>query len=144
MKKFLYFIFICTLCVGFTACGGDDEPEPEKPFTWNGDWNDPNDPNYKPEGYNPIQGDWVNVDDISDMLSFSSDRVMYGLTLKPNGKYEVVINLGKYEINNKAFRYGPEGFMAQLYKIENNILSIKLVLKEGDEQEWKRYARHEK
>jgi hypothetical protein len=129
--------------MGFVSCGGDDNDNPEN-FVWGGDWNDPNDPNYKPEGYNPIQGDWVNVDDISDMLSFSSDRVMYGLTLKPNGKYEVVINLGKYEINNKAFRYGPEGFMAQLYKIENNVLSIKLVLKEGDEQEWKRYARHEK
>ncbi|SBW06066.1 hypothetical protein [uncultured Dysgonomonas sp.] len=144
MKKFLYFIFICSLCVGFAACGGDDD-NPEN-FVWGGDWNDPNDSHYeKYQGkYNPIEGDWKNIDDASDILRFSSDRMMYSLTLKPNGNYETAMHLGKYEINNKAFRYGPEGFMTQLYKIENNVLSIKLVFKEGDEQKWRGYTRFNK
>ena len=54
MKKLLTLLLLATLCV---ACSSDDDPKSET-FVWNGDWNDPKDPNYKPEGYNPIEGEW--------------------------------------------------------------------------------------
>lgn len=143
MKKFLYFIFICSLCVGFAACGGDDD-NPEN-FVWGGDWNDPNDSHYeKYQGkYNPIEGDWKNIDDASDMLSFSSNRVMSFLGVRPNGEYYAILSL-EYIINNKSFsqgkEYNPETFgNTYLYKIENNTLSIKQI--QPVTEEWKKYKK---
>lgn len=121
MKKFLYFIFICILCVGFTACGGDDDPK-EDEFVWNGNWNDPNDKNYKPEGYNPIQGVWRRNDDPERGLYFTEDCKRYRVLFYDDGTYEIERGESgtKYEINNTAFRYS----INQTFKweIEGNIL----------------------
>ena len=57
MKKLFYIPLLLSLCFSFSACGGDDDDEDDNnEFVWNGDWNDPNDPNFKKEGYNPIKG----------------------------------------------------------------------------------------
>lgn len=103
MKKFLYFIFICSLCVGFAACGGDDDDDNDE-FVWNGDWNDPNDPNYKGY-YNPIEGDWINVDKLTHRLIFDKKFVYSGASYKEStGKWEISVTADKYTINNTAFK----------------------------------------
>lgn len=106
MKKLLYFLFICSLCMGFVSCGGDDEPEPEpeKPFTWNGDWNDPNDKNYKPEGYNPIEGVWQLEKDKTRGFRFSNRLELYIVSFLTDGKYTESLNNDRYEINDTAYR----------------------------------------
>lgn len=122
MKKFLYFIFICTLCVGFTACGEDDDPKEEE-FLWNGDWNDPNDRNYKPEGYNPIQGIWKR--DNERGLYFSEDRIAYDVYFLSNGSYVIENGSGsgsKYTINNTAFKYSHSQNTIFKWSIKDNIL----------------------
>ncbi|MDR1504879.1 MAG: hypothetical protein LBT43_20715, partial [Prevotella sp.] len=127
MKKFLYFIFICILCVGFTACGGDDEPEPEpeKPFTWNGDWNDSNDPNYKPEGYNPIEGDWQLLKDPDIRMIFTKDfvinRAIYDVDYKI---WKTSVWAESYAINDIGIKYTHSNALSiDEYKIikENDI-----------------------
>lgn len=125
MKKFLYFIFICTLCVGFTACGGDDDDPKEEEFVWNGDWNDPNDRNYKPEGYNPIQGVWQRDDDPERGFYFSEDCVECDVTFFDNGTYVIASNpifCAKYIINNTAFRYTSAIELTYKWEIEDNTL----------------------
>ncbi|MBF0647739.1 MULTISPECIES: hypothetical protein [Dysgonomonas] len=137
MKKFLYFIFICTLCVGFTACGGDDDDPKEEEFVWNGNWNDPNDKNYKPEGYNPIQGVWQRDDDPSIGMYLSKDFKDYYVTFYSNGEYKIEsVFKDNYQINNTAFRYSPN----EVYKweIENNKL---YTLPVGTYKEWVSYTK---
>lgn len=77
MKKL--FLLLLVLPLAFFACGDDDDnngkdpKDPDKmtieeymkedrPFKWNGDWNDPDHPKYKPEyatkKYNPLVGVW--------------------------------------------------------------------------------------
>lgn len=137
MKKFLYFIFICTLCVGFTACGGDDDDPKEEEFVWNGDWNDPNDRNYKPEGYNPIQGVWQRDDDPSIGMYLSEDFKDYYVTFYSNGEYKIgAVFSDNYQINNTAFRYSPSRVFK--WEIENNKL---YTLPVGIYKEWVSYTK---
>lgn len=125
MKKLLYFLFICSLCMGFVSCGGDDEPDPEpEKFVWNGDWNDPNDPNYKPEGYNPIEGLWRGTKRPEYGLYFSKDFKMYGVTFFENDQY-IIDKSGTgidYIINDKAFREGYTPIYR--YEIKDNKLYL--------------------
>lgn len=125
MKKLLYFLFICSLCMGFVSCGGDDEPEPEpEKFVWNGDWNDPNDPNYKPEGYNPIEGLWRGDNNDKYGLYFSKDFKRYGVTFFENDQY-IIDKSGmgsSYTINDKAYRYFDTS--AYRYEVKDDKLHL--------------------
>lgn len=109
MKKFIYFIFICSLSLGFAGCGGDDDEE-DNTFVWNGDWNDPNDPNYKPEGYNPIHGLWRSKDDGNKGYYFGESQSAWTATFKENGtvdRVRISPNEG-YMINNTAVKMKDE------------------------------------
>ena len=58
MKKLFYILLFTTLTFGAYSCGSDDQNEPSLEFD---DWNDKRSPNYKPEGYNPIEGEWLEL-----------------------------------------------------------------------------------
>ncbi|WP_051697574.1 hypothetical protein [Prevotella sp. 10(H)] len=107
MKKFLYFIFICSLCVGFAGCGSDDDNNDDGDdngkFVWNGNWNDENDPNYKPEGYNPIEGLWKNIN-APRGIYFSKDFDAYVVTFYDDGTYKKSLWRENYIINNTGYR----------------------------------------
>lgn len=122
MKKFLPFIFLFSLSFVFFSCGGDDENDKPEPFVWGGDWNDPDDPNYKPEyggKYNPIQGLWKSTKDNSHGLYFSKDfrfhDAVFSLT---NDRYVIEGKGLPYIINDKAMKYGSVDMWQ--YKIEGN------------------------
>jgi len=120
MKKLLSLILLLTLSFTFTSCGDSDE---EEKFVWGGDWNNPDDPNYKPqyEGkYNPIQGLWKADWDKEEGIYFSEDFKVYSVIFYPNGLYKKELFRDKYIINDKAFTYVPNEIWR--YKIENNKL----------------------
>ena len=124
MKKLLSIILLLSLSVAFYSCGGDMEEETKKPqeFVWNGDWNDPNDPNFKPEGYNPIEKVWRFNWDTDRGICFSEDFKVYNVYFHPNGKYTMVLWYDKYSINDKAFMFNPLSSDIYRYKIENGRL----------------------
>ncbi|WP_165045002.1 hypothetical protein [Dysgonomonas sp. ZJ709] len=151
MKKLFYFTLLFTLCLGFTACGDDKENEPiiepEKPFVWNGDWNDPNDPNYKKDGYNPIRGDWHSQDDLNMRIIFTSDFVMnIAFYDKIYKKWNVnQFSTDKYIINDNGIRY--------IRNISQHTEEYKIIKENGEEvlmmryqfpadKEWQRYKRY--
>lgn len=130
MKK-IFYIFLSSFLL--TACGSDDNypaPNPDPtPSDWNGDWNDKNDKNYKPEGYNPIEGEWqaysLNGKEYTDhyYIKFSSDLNMSESKVKPaEDKDPTYPDLKKYVINNTAFRVGKDNFYK--YNIKNNVLTL--------------------
>ncbi|MBB4037547.1 hypothetical protein GGR21_003464 [Dysgonomonas hofstadii] len=125
MKKFICFIFICSLSLGFVACGGDDDEEDndKDKFTWNGDWNDPSDPNYKPEEYNPIEGKWRNKNDKTKGYEFTEGRAAYSLVLYENGSEDGIRISpdGGYMINNTAFKTKDEIWAYKLDKAGNTL-----------------------
>lgn len=100
------------------------EEEMKKPqeFVWNGDWNDPADPNFKPEGYNPIKGVWRFNWDTDRGICFSEDFKVYNVYFHPNGKYTMELRYDKYSINDKAFMYNPLSSDIRRYRIENGRL----------------------
>ncbi len=124
MKKLLSIILLLSLFVTFYSCGGDMEEETRKPqeFVWNGDWNDPDDPNFKPEGYNPIKGVWRFNWDTDRGICFSEDFKVYDVYFHPNGKYTMELWYDKYSINDKAFMFNPLSSDIYRYKIENGRL----------------------
>lgn len=146
MKKFLYFIFICTLCVGFTACGEDDEPEPEpeKPFTWNGDWNDPNDENYYGSYYNPIEGVWQSVENSRLRLIFTKDFVMNRAIYDVDYKvWNTSVWAESYIINDTGIKYiHANSRYIEEYRLvtENNIQYLEL--RYDTTNEWSRYRQY--
>lgn len=99
------------------------EEETKKPqeFVWNGDWNDPNDPNFKPEGYNPIEGVWRFNWDTDRGICFSEDFKVYIMYISIPME-SILWNCGekKYIINDKAFKNLPNEIYR--YKIENGRL----------------------
>lgn len=123
MKKLLSIILLLSLSVAFYSCGGDMEEETKKPqeFVWNGDWNDPNDPNFKPEGYNPIKGVWRRVNTTLG-LQFTEDFKAYELTFYSFDGYDKRY-MNRYTINDKAYR--TDGTVTTYrYKIEGNVLTV--------------------
>ncbi|MFT4170454.1 MAG: hypothetical protein QM653_15150 [Dysgonomonas sp.] len=130
MKK-IFYIFLFSFLL--TACGSDDNypaPNPDPtPSDWNGDWNDKNDKNYKPEGYNPIEGEWqaysLNGKEYTDhyYIKFSDKRYMYEYTKKPaEGKDPVFNSFREYIINDKAFKAKTDLYYT--YNLKNNILTL--------------------
>lgn len=142
MKKLFAFTLICSICLSFMACGSDDDDEKKddkEKFVWNGDWNDPNDPNYYGGYYNPIEGDWQSLTKPHLRLVYDRNFAAYRLILnETTGKWEKSVLDSKYKINNTAF---TERMSYCLYKIkiEDNIkyLYIKYTF-----TEWRKYREY--
>ena len=96
MKKLLTLLLLATL---FVACSSDDDPKSET-FVWNGDWNDPADPNYKPQGYNPIEGEWMD-DEVNQFRIIFGGDLTYS-TYRTD--QESASNSGYFQINDKAYK----------------------------------------
>ena len=143
MKKLLSIILLLSLSIAFYSCGDDMEEEMKKPqeFVWNGDWNDPADPNFKPEGYNPIQGVWRSDKDETKGVCFSEDFKCYIVTFYSNGLYGKTLFRSKYTINDKAYSLDPPTREFWRYKIENG--KFKTTPDLNDDSDWRSYTRVE-
>lgn len=103
MKKLFYILLFTTLTFGAYSCGSDDENEPPLEFD---DWNDKRSPNYKPEGYNPLEGEWLEqgspkptfkiifTKDFEDQYSYLGNSRNWGT---PH-------TIGTYKINDKEYK----------------------------------------
>lgn len=134
MNKLLSLILLLSLSLAFYSCGSDDDNDEPGKFVWGGDWNDPDDPNYKPEyegKYNPIQGLWRRDDDNRFGVYFSEDFVGYIAYFYPNGGYTKE-GPREYIINDKAYRYDLSIINTHRYKIINNKLYIYSELNSDD------------
>ncbi len=146
MKKILHLILICTLCAGFVACGDDDKDEPEKetPFTWKGDWNDPENPDFKPDGYNPIVGDWISVADPELRIEFTDKRVMKQIVYKTYEGWITRIWAEKYEINDIGIRYinGDSRHVEEYKLIKENGQEYLTMRYQLPADKWVKYKRY--
>jgi hypothetical protein len=79
------------------ACDDD-----EKEYNWRGDWNNPSDANYKPAGYNPVQGLWKIG---SRGIFFSKEFRMHNVAFQSDGTYQIDLFKDVYMINDEALRY---------------------------------------
>ena len=103
MKKLFYILLFTTLTFGAYSCGSDHENEPPLEFD---DWNDKRSPNYKPEGYNPIEGEWLELGPPNPifMRIYNKDFKELYCTKSDNGKWNEPRTLGTYKINDKEFK----------------------------------------
>jgi len=121
------------------ACGSDDDDEKKddkEKFVWNGDWNDPNDPNYYGGYYNPIEGGWQLLTKPYTRLyfgkDFSSSHIVYNSS---TAKWEKSIISSHYKINNTAF---TERLSYCLYKIKIED-GVKYLYIRYHTTEWRKY-----
>lgn len=110
MKKLFWFIPLIFLMLSSCSDDNNDNEDDPLPQNWKGDWNDPSDPNYKPDGYNPIEGEWLvtkrnNADFDKFVLNKFTDKFMWRQCLSEpeSGKDPVYITGVEYMINNEAF-----------------------------------------
>lgn len=132
MKKLLSILLILSLSFAFYSCKDDNEFELEK-YVWGGDWNDPDDPKYKPEyggKYNPIQGLWQASWDNTYGLYFSEKFDYYQVQFYTNGSYHLFL-LYHYDINDSALRYERA---YNRYIIEGDKLYVYLSLNDPNEE----------
>jgi len=120
MKKLFWLFFAFALTMGFSACGGSDEEEiiDEDQFTWNGDWNDPNDPKYFGGYYNPLEGTWIN-DKGTVKFTYTNDFKIYRYQYnKDISIWESELLSSKYIINDIGLFYTTiTGKYTEEYKI---------------------------
>ena len=144
MKKLLPLLLSLSLLFTFSACGdNEDEPkkEEEKPFVWEGDWNDPNDPNYKAEyggKYNPIKGTWVLLKTPTLRFTYTEDFIYINeIYNKGTGNWDITISPEKYKINGTAFEYWwGIGRHIEKYKIVKENGKIHLLMMFPSDKEW--------
>lgn len=131
-------ILLALFLLGFVvACSDDDNGKidigPIPLSEWTGSWNDPSHPNYRPDGYNPLEGKWkmikenglpVNKDN-KCLYEFTSDFI---LKIYKNEAYQSGNN---YQLNNEQvyiFRFTADKDVLYKYRfqMENgvNILII--------------------
>lgn len=133
MKKILAFILLFSLSFAMVSCGSDDDE-----YEWRGNWNDPNDKNYKPEGYNPIEGMWKAG---TTGFYFSKDFKVYKVEYKSDGSYQMELFTDVYIINDDAFYLTIERVIKR-YRLDaaKDVLSITTKLQtDGD---WATYTRY--
>lgn len=148
MKKLLPLLLLLSLLFTFSACGDDeDEPkkeEEEKPFVWEGDWNDPTDPNYKAEyggKYNPIKGTWVYLKNPELRFVYTEDfQFLREIFNKASGKWVREVWSEKYKINGTGYLY-ERGNLPYLikYKIVKENGKTYFLMMYRTENEWSRY-----
>ncbi len=103
MKKLFYILLFTTLTFGAYSCGSDHENEPPLEFD---DWNDKRSPNYKPEGYNPLEGEWLEQGPPNPIFKmiFTKDFKELICTKSDYGYWNEPDILGTYKINDKEFK----------------------------------------
>jgi len=124
----------------FYSCG-DDDKEDDKEFVWNGDWNDPNDPNYKADGYNPIVGLWKSDNNPSIGVYFTEDFKSYRIKFTSNGTVGEKYYEKNYVINDKAYNLSPPQGGIWRYRVEGNKFYDTPNL--NDDNDWRSYTRVE-
>lgn len=131
MKKILAFILLFSLSFAMVSCGGDDE------YEWRGNWNDPKDKNYKPEGYNPIEGMWKVG---TSGFHFTKDFKVHDMRFHSDGTYQEGLFRDIYIINDEAFRFTvyPETKRYRLNATKDTLYITSKLLTDGD---WARYSR---
>lgn len=142
MKKLLPIFLLLTLSFAFSACGDSDEKEEKEekePFVWGGDWNDPSDPNYKSDGYNPIKGLWRNDSDRTNGIYFSEDFKAYRVYFFPDWGNMKTLFRDKYIINDKAYSLDPPDREFWRFKIEGNRFYTTPNL--NDDNDWRAYTK---
>lgn len=101
MKKLLYFAFVLFSLSMVVSCGdSDDDGDDTEKFD---DWNDPKSPNYKPGGYNPIEGEWRHKAS-EGKYYFTEDFKIKATSIGNDGKWSTNWSfLATYKINDKEF-----------------------------------------
>jgi len=131
MKKLLSLALVFALSLAFSSCSDD-----EKVYNWRGNWNDPNDANYKPAGYNPVKGMWKILD---KGLYFSDEFRIHDVVYHADGTYQIDTFKDTYIINDEAFRYKTYPQTIR-YRIEGDKLYITSNLFSNDD--WAVYTRY--
>ncbi|MDU1904603.1 MAG: hypothetical protein E6772_07460 [Dysgonomonas sp.] len=105
MKKLVSFaLLLFSLCMVLPSCSSDDDDNTGGGSTTTfDDWNDPKSPNYKPNGYNPIEGNWLMKNGsytvvFSDSFEFRETHYSAGELEDPSKL------LSTYKINNTTFK----------------------------------------
>ena len=136
MKK-LHLLFLLILPLLFAACGDDDDPQPkdpndmtieeymseDRPFVWNGDWNDPEDPKNtnpnKDKEYNPLANTyWRSDRNPERVLHFSEDFIFYVYDYDEETNSLTDNMPEEYIINDKGYKTDFYNYVT--YRIENN------------------------
>ncbi len=146
MKKLLPLLLLLSLLFTFFACGDDeDEPkkeEEEKPFVWEGDWNDPNDPNYKAEyggKYNPIKGTWLSTKDPELRFVYTEDfKLLREIFNKASGKWVREVWAEKYIINGTGYLYETDRPYINKWKIVKEDGKTYLLMMYLSDDEWRK------
>lgn len=120
MKKLLSFTLFLSILLLLPSCSSDDDNDNNGGGTTTFDnWNDPKSSNYKPEGYNPLLGEWIKSDKMIKLI-FTND-FKYKESFYENGSWLSPELKGSYIINDKAFKYNNE---VHNYSISNDVLTI--------------------
>jgi|GEM_PF-1914690 len=105
MKKLVSLTLLLLSLWVLQSCSSDDDDNTGGGSTTTfDDWNDPKSPNYKPNGYNPIEGEWVDFPFSYGLkLIFTSD-FQYKKSYYENGVWLPASLLSTYKINNTTFK----------------------------------------
>lgn len=102
MKKLFYILLFTTLTFGAYSCGSDDNNETPLKFD---DWNDKRSPNYKPDGYNPLEGEWLDLPpNPLFKVKFTKDFEELFYTKNDHGEWNEPRSFGNYKINDKKYK----------------------------------------
>lgn len=103
MKKLLSISLLLFSLSLFVSCSSDDDNNDNGGGTTTFDnWNDPKSPNYKPNGYNPLFGEWVKYDKMITLV-FTNDFKFKTIDWI-NGKWGTPKTVANYMLNDKAFK----------------------------------------
>lgn len=122
----------------FFSCESDDDGK-KADFIWNGDWNDPNDPNYVTGGYNPLEGTWRLTTNSRSKLIFTENFTILVARYGNNVRWDTLsYSQGKYIINNTAIKYRKNGRICiEEYEFEESPSGERLLyLFDDDNQDW--------
>lgn len=140
MNKLFCILFTLTLTFGISSCSSDDDNDTDQ-YAWNGDWNNPEDPNYKPNGYNPIVGKWMYTPKTGatpKLLEFTSDFHVKRYDLVSLPKTWEQWDDKEYLINNTAYKTGVAIITYYWLDSKNNTLTTRNG-QSGDLVVWEKY-----
>ncbi len=84
-------------------------------FVWKGNWNDPEHPDYKDGGYNPIEGLWENDIDNARIWYTENFLVKPGKHTGSGWIYETDSEI-VYEINDTGYKYHDADGVLNMYE----------------------------
>lgn len=122
MKKLLSFTLFLSILLLLPSCSSDDDNDNNGGGTTTFDnWNDPKSSNYKPEGYNPLLGEWIKQNTNNTYKVIFTSDFKYQESWYEKGAWLASSTIGTYIINDKAFKYNNE---VHNYSISNDVLTI--------------------